>query len=98
VHHPLPIDRRIGISTLCLGSKPLDEAIRLVREAGFGAFELVPHLYGGPEKMDRGLRRRRSLVSLNQGAATLTERVAAGSCGLATRGGHPPVESAQPRP
>lgn len=54
----LPIDRRIGISTLCLGKTPLFEAVRLVYDSGFHAFELVPHLYGGPESLGPDLRVR----------------------------------------
>ena len=52
------IQRRIGISTLCLSSTPPWEAIRLVREAGFAGIELVPHLYGGPEAIDPAMRSR----------------------------------------
>ena len=54
----LPFSRRIGVSTLCLPTTPWAEAIRLIHEAGFGAFELVPHLYGGPEQIDRDARQR----------------------------------------
>jgi sugar phosphate isomerase/epimerase len=54
----LPIDRRVGLSALCLGKTPLWETLRLVRGAGFRAFEFVPHLYGGPAALT-GERRLR---------------------------------------
>ena len=58
----LPLEARIGPSTLCLKGIPLDEAIDRVRDAGLTAFELTPITYGGPERFDENrcddLRRR----------------------------------------
>jgi sugar phosphate isomerase/epimerase len=51
------IAERIGLSTLCLGKAGLMEAINTVRGAGFAVFELVPHLYGGPQQVAPALRR-----------------------------------------
>ena len=49
--------QRIGVSTLALRKMPLDEAIAAVYENGFKVFELVPHLYGGPESFDLNTRK-----------------------------------------
>jgi sugar phosphate isomerase/epimerase len=49
--------RQIGISTLALKDMPLAEGIRRAFEGGFRVFELVPRLYGGPERFDAQARR-----------------------------------------
>jgi sugar phosphate isomerase/epimerase len=36
------LDERIGVSTLCMPRIPIEEAIARIREAGFGAIEVVP--------------------------------------------------------
>jgi sugar phosphate isomerase/epimerase len=51
------IGHMIGISTLPLRGMPLERAIDVVYEEGFQVFELVPHLYGGPERFDQSMRR-----------------------------------------
>lgn len=51
---------RFGISTLALKDLPLEKAIDAVENEGFGAFELVPQVYGGPESIDQDTRRRLS--------------------------------------
>lgn len=50
------IRNRIGISTLSLKGMSLDQAIDAAYEAEFHVFELVPHLYGGPEQIDQNMR------------------------------------------
>jgi sugar phosphate isomerase/epimerase len=45
--------RQVGISTLSLRGVTLEKAIHLMRGAGFSVFELVPHIYGGPEGFGR---------------------------------------------
>ena len=52
------IRNRIGISTLSLRGIPLEQVIDTVYEQGFRVFELVPHLYGGPEQLDLARRKR----------------------------------------
>jgi sugar phosphate isomerase/epimerase len=50
--------RQVGISTLALADMPLAQATRCALEGGFRVFELVPRLYGGPERFDKHRRRR----------------------------------------
>ncbi len=52
------IRKRLGMSTLSLRKLPFEEAIYVVYEAGFRVIELVPHLYGGPEKFDKNMREK----------------------------------------
>ncbi len=52
------IRSRIGISTLSLREIPLEQSIDTAYEQGFRVFELVPHLYGGPEQLDLPMRKR----------------------------------------
>lgn len=47
----------IGVSTNSLKDLPLMEAVALVEEKGYNAIEINPHLYGGPEHIDRAIRR-----------------------------------------
>ncbi len=48
----LTLERRIGLSTLCLRGIPLEEAIDRALDAGFTGFELTPITYGGPGALD----------------------------------------------
>lgn len=49
--------RQVGISTLALQDMPLAQAIERAFGGGFRVFELVPRLYGGPERFDAQARR-----------------------------------------
>ena len=49
--------RQIGISTLALRDMPLAQAMKAAFKGGFRVFELVPHLYGGPERFDEHARK-----------------------------------------
>lgn len=44
--------RQVGISTLALRGMPLAQAIECAFQGGFRVFELVPRLYGGPERLN----------------------------------------------
>lgn len=52
------IRNHLGISTLSLRNLSLEEAIHVVHEAGFRVVELVPHLYGGPERFHKDMRKK----------------------------------------
>ena len=54
----LPIDDRVGVSTLCLKGLSPSGAAAETLEAGFSAFEFTPVTYGGPERFDRAARER----------------------------------------
>ena len=47
---------RWGISTLCLRDMSLDQAIRSVYSQGLHVFELVPRVYGGPDRFNQSVR------------------------------------------
>jgi sugar phosphate isomerase/epimerase len=52
------IRNHLGISTLSLRKLSLEEAIHVIHEAGFRVIEIVPHLYGGPERFDKDMRKK----------------------------------------
>lgn len=53
---------RIGVSTLCLKGFTPEQGIERTLAAGFGAFELTPVTYGGPQAFDT--QRRENLREL----------------------------------
>jgi len=57
MNEPHDFGRQVGISTLSLRDTPLAQAIKCASEGGFRVFELVPHLYGGPERFDEHARK-----------------------------------------
>ena len=57
MHSTRDFGRLVGISTLALQDMPLAEAIERAFGGGFRVFELVPRLYGGPERVGEQARR-----------------------------------------